>query len=642
VVEQSGDDGGPARPPRVLISYAHDTSDGSHGVAVRRLWEFLRFCGIDARLDLPAGQQRQDWALWMADEIRAADFVLVIASPAYRERAEGRSGPDVGRGIQWEARLIRDAFFRDQHALNRFLPVVLPGQSLDGVPDFLAPSTTSVYAVPDFTVAGAKSLLRLLTGQPGIVDPPLGQMPVLGPDPVAEYTAPARNRNTESHRAPSVWNEISGNVSGLVIQAGNVGPDSLSGSGRPSTSIPNRATHTVGAGLRGWKPTFQSLYTALRHQARIGEPVNDVEPYGPGVYQEFDGGWVLCALPDRRAAAVADSVWDALHVVGGEAVPPGALAAVGFPVPERDDQATVIVHENATHVYLDGGTWGPGRLRRTDPSHDWEWEPKPDNFSRRRTRAADRWTGRPPVPLLRVRVIASMNVARSTDWEITPERRRHFEAALPHRHLTSSLRHLSHDLPPVPWTPRPKANYPDRASYVWSITAPNGDLAMEAEVMISTLSTAGREVVTCAELRVHDYDAWTAAIAADGTARKRYNLTLPEVSDFLLAGWRMATDGLLEMISFPTSGLRWKEVPHVEFRMTSEYDSTGQRPQATVAGLIDFSSFGYGSTDQHTEMAVTIPAIPRLPGELQQTLTQQALAYLGRSYGYLDATAGRL
>ncbi|HEY1574124.1 MAG TPA: hypothetical protein VGG05_22475 [Pseudonocardiaceae bacterium] len=39
---------------------------------VRDLWVLLRSHGIDAHLDLLAAQQRQDWALWMADQVREA------------------------------------------------------------------------------------------------------------------------------------------------------------------------------------------------------------------------------------------------------------------------------------------------------------------------------------------------------------------------------------------------------------------------------------------------------------------------------------------------------------------------------------------------------------------------------------------
>jgi hypothetical protein len=208
-------------PPRVLISYAQDRDDPEHGLAVRRLWEFLRSCGIDARLDLPAAAQRRDWALWMAEEIRLADMILVVASVAYRERAEDRSGPNVGRGVQWEARLIRDAFYGDQQAVGRYVPVILPGQTVDGVPDFLAPNTCTVYHVADFTVEGAESLLRVLTDQPDIVEPPLGQRPTLPPRPASSRPLPPQQPLPT--RPAAVYNNFTGNASGTVIQAGSIG-----------------------------------------------------------------------------------------------------------------------------------------------------------------------------------------------------------------------------------------------------------------------------------------------------------------------------------------------------------------------------------------------------------------------------------
>ena len=118
----------------------------------------------------------------MTREVRDADRVLVIASPAYKQRAEGDAGPGEGRGVQWEARLIRDLFYADQQAgLRRFLPVVLPGCSPADIPLWLAPASATYYQVGEFTVAGAEDLLRVLTGQPGVLEPPLGTAPVLPP-----------------------------------------------------------------------------------------------------------------------------------------------------------------------------------------------------------------------------------------------------------------------------------------------------------------------------------------------------------------------------------------------------------------------------------------------------------------------------
>ena len=166
---------------RVFISYAHE--DPGHEGRVRELWVFLRQNGIDARLDLTAAQQRVDWAEWMTREVRDADYVLVAASAAYKRRAEGDAEAHEGRGVQWEARLIRNQFYRDQKAgLQRVLPVVLPGSSADEIPLWLAPDAATHYRVTACTVAEAEALLRVLTGQPRIVVPPLGAVPELPPD----------------------------------------------------------------------------------------------------------------------------------------------------------------------------------------------------------------------------------------------------------------------------------------------------------------------------------------------------------------------------------------------------------------------------------------------------------------------------
>jgi hypothetical protein len=123
----------------------------------------------------------------MTQQVRDADRVLVIASPEYKRRAEGGAGPDEGRGVQWEARLIRESFYADQEAgLQRFITVVLPGCSAADIPLWLAPMSTAHYLVSEYTAPGAETLLRALTGQPAELEPPLGSVPVLAPRGTAE------------------------------------------------------------------------------------------------------------------------------------------------------------------------------------------------------------------------------------------------------------------------------------------------------------------------------------------------------------------------------------------------------------------------------------------------------------------------
>ncbi|KAB2973189.1 TIR domain-containing protein [Streptomyces sp. SS1-1] len=167
---------------RVFISYAHD--DDKHVDHVRDFYHFLRGCGIDAELDLPAGERRQDWALWMLRGIRDSRRVIVVASPEYRRRSEGDAVAGQGAGVQWEARLLRDLVHEDPDAaLEKIVPVVLPGGSATGLPRWLGGGTHSHYPVEAYTVEGAEVLLRLLTNQPYETVPALGSVPVLPPRP---------------------------------------------------------------------------------------------------------------------------------------------------------------------------------------------------------------------------------------------------------------------------------------------------------------------------------------------------------------------------------------------------------------------------------------------------------------------------
>ncbi|MEV5728353.1 MULTISPECIES: toll/interleukin-1 receptor domain-containing protein [Streptomyces] len=172
--------GGAAGGPRVFISYAHEDDGGAHAERVRALWVLLRRHGVEARLDRSAAERPQDWAAWMQREIEAADYVLTIASPAYRRRAEGSEEPGRGEGVAWEARLLKDIVYRDPHTwYERILRVVLPGGSREDLPAFLGGHHVTHYTVDPIDLAGAEPLLRCLTGQPYETEPPLGARPHL-------------------------------------------------------------------------------------------------------------------------------------------------------------------------------------------------------------------------------------------------------------------------------------------------------------------------------------------------------------------------------------------------------------------------------------------------------------------------------
>ncbi|WP_280721386.1 toll/interleukin-1 receptor domain-containing protein [Kitasatospora sp. MAA4] len=166
----------------MFISYAHEDDGGTHAERVRDLWLLLRRNGVDARLDRPAAEQPQNWATWMLREYQAADYVLVVASPAYKRRAEGTEDPGVGEGVAWEAGLIRAEIYRDRGTWHRrILRVVLPGGSREDFPAFFGGHAVTDYTIDPLTAVGAERLLRYLHRQPFETEPPPGPIPFLPP-----------------------------------------------------------------------------------------------------------------------------------------------------------------------------------------------------------------------------------------------------------------------------------------------------------------------------------------------------------------------------------------------------------------------------------------------------------------------------
>jgi hypothetical protein len=176
------------RHPKVFIAYAQDSQ--AHKDAVRSLADLLRSYGVDAEIDQYAEEERQDWNEWAHRHFTDSDFVIIVASPRLKAVGDGTAPADQNRGAQAEMTVLRDFLQRDRPTwTKKILPVVLPGGTVDGLPDFVGPYSLSHYRVDELSLDGIDTLLRIITSQPRVQRPPLGELPKLPPDPTPAVQA---------------------------------------------------------------------------------------------------------------------------------------------------------------------------------------------------------------------------------------------------------------------------------------------------------------------------------------------------------------------------------------------------------------------------------------------------------------------
>ena len=165
----------------VFISYSHDTPE--HTRQVLQLANALRGQGVDVELDQYHVRPPLGWPSWCEEQLRPenAAFVLVICTNTYRQRVEGKTAADEGRGVFWEGRIIYSYIYNEK-GNQRFIPVLLPGAKEDDVPRPLHDDARYHLMTIDLSDPGYLALYRELTGQPAVIKPPKGLIVSLPPD----------------------------------------------------------------------------------------------------------------------------------------------------------------------------------------------------------------------------------------------------------------------------------------------------------------------------------------------------------------------------------------------------------------------------------------------------------------------------
>jgi len=156
--------------PTVFISYSHDSPE--HAERMRGLVASLERDGCTCRLDVYK-DTAEDWPAWMTRQLMEADSVLCVVTETYEKRFHDQELPDVGRGVGWEAGLIRRLLYAQKLHNDRIFPIFFEPSDKQYIPLELVGYDQFLLDGSD----GYESLLRKLLGRP------LDEWPQPGPAP---------------------------------------------------------------------------------------------------------------------------------------------------------------------------------------------------------------------------------------------------------------------------------------------------------------------------------------------------------------------------------------------------------------------------------------------------------------------------
>lgn len=116
--------------PKIFITYSWDNEQ--HKEWVRKFSDRLLSDGVDVTVDQYDVSSGDRLPQFMEQSITAADFVLIICTPLYKQKADRRMG-----GAGYEGHIISDELFQ-KHNERKFIPVIRKGDHLTAMPTFCA------------------------------------------------------------------------------------------------------------------------------------------------------------------------------------------------------------------------------------------------------------------------------------------------------------------------------------------------------------------------------------------------------------------------------------------------------------------------------------------------------------------------
>lgn len=161
--------------PKVFISYSWD--DEEHKKWMRSFADKLLESGIDTYIDQYDVQHGDRLPHFMEESITTADFVLIVCTPKYKEKADSRQG-----GVGYEGHIISGELFAKGNE-RKFIPIIRRGNEKSSMPSYLAGKYYVDLRDGSQLETQFKDLLTTLKGQ--LKKPPVKRLVSNLKDPVS-------------------------------------------------------------------------------------------------------------------------------------------------------------------------------------------------------------------------------------------------------------------------------------------------------------------------------------------------------------------------------------------------------------------------------------------------------------------------
>lgn len=152
---------------KVFISYSWE--DVEHKKWALNLVDRLIADGIDAHIDQYELNYGDRLPQFMEEEITSADYVLIICTPNYKEKADNRKS-----GVGYEGHIISGELMKG-HSERKFIPVIRKGEIEDCYPRYLYGKLGIDFRDDNKFEQNYKDLLATIYGKRK--KPQLGQIP---------------------------------------------------------------------------------------------------------------------------------------------------------------------------------------------------------------------------------------------------------------------------------------------------------------------------------------------------------------------------------------------------------------------------------------------------------------------------------